>query len=90
MSEHAVSLQGPESPAPVLLPDSAVRLPTPSRLQQLESRGRWRGTLAGCRVILCEHLDGRLTIHYGPHLVATFSASQPPRKKGADPSNGKE
>jgi transposase len=51
---------------------------------------RWRGTLAGCRVILCEHLDGRLTIHYGPHLVATFSASQRSRKKGADLSKGKE
>jgi transposase len=51
---------------------------------------RWRGTLAGCRVILCEHLDGRLTIHYGPHRVATFSASQLPRKNGTDLSKGKE
>ncbi len=50
---------------------------------------RWRGTLAGCRVILCEHLDGRLTIHYGPHVVAALSASQRPRKKGADKSKGK-
>lgn len=38
----------------------------------------WRGTLAGCRVTLCEHLDGRLTIHYGPHRVAAFSSAGMP------------
>jgi transposase len=51
---------------------------------------RWRGTLAGCRVILCEHLDGRLTIHYGPHLVAEFSAQELVEKKGAAPSKRKK
>src|SRR5437660_10202821 len=29
----------------------------------------WRGTLAGCRVTVCEHLDERLSIVYGPHSV---------------------
>jgi len=38
------------------------------RVWQLE-RTRWRGTLAGCRVTICEHLDGRVTIVYGPHVV---------------------
>ena len=66
--------------------DNTVQLD--QQVLQIE-KVRWRGTLAGCRVILCEHLDGRLTIHYGPHRVATFSASQRPRKKGADPSKGK-
>ena len=33
---------------------------------------RWRATLAGCRVLVCEHLDGQLSIRYGPHEVARF------------------
>ena len=67
--------------------DNTVQLD--QQVLQIE-KVRWRGTLAGCRVILCEHLDGRLTLHYGPHRVATFSTSQRPRKKAADPSKGKE
>ena len=35
----------------------------------------WRATLAGCRVMVCEHLDGQLSIHYGPHEVARFPAA---------------
>ena len=35
------------------------------RVWQIE-RTPWRGTLAGCRVTICEHLDGRVTIVYGP------------------------
>jgi transposase len=33
----------------------------------------WRGTLAGCRVIVCEHLDGRLSVLYGPHRVGSYT-----------------
>jgi len=43
------------------------------RVWQLE-RTRWRGTLAGCRVTICEHLDGRVTIIYGPHVVGRYTA----------------
>lgn len=43
-----------------------------NRVLQIE-RTRWRGTLAGCRVLLCEHLDGRLSVYYGPHLIAQFA-----------------
>src|SRR5207253_10569867 len=50
--------------------DNTVQLD--QRALQIE-KTRWRGTLAGCRVTLCEHLDGRLTIHYGPHLGAAFA-----------------
>jgi len=42
------------------------------RVWQLE-RTRWRGTLAGCRVTICEHLDGRVTILYGPHVVGRYA-----------------
>lgn len=33
-------------------------------------RVHWRGTLAGCRVQVCEHLDGSLGVFYGPHVLA--------------------
>jgi transposase len=35
---------------------------------QIESVG-WRGSLAGCRVVVHEHLDGTFTVSYGPHIV---------------------
>ena len=35
---------------------------------------RWRGTLAGCRVTICEHLDGQVSIVYGPHVVGRYTA----------------
>jgi len=55
----------------VVAKDNTVRLD--NRVCQIE-RTPWRGTLAGCRVTLCEHLDGRVTIVYGPHAVAQFTA----------------
>ena len=37
---------------------------------------RWRGTLAGCNVIVHQHLDGTLSLSYGPHAsVATTSVA---------------
>ncbi len=42
-----------------------------NRVLQIE-RTRWRGTLAGCRVVVCEHLDGTLSVYYGPHRVGFF------------------
>lgn len=41
---------------------------------------RWRSTLAGCRVLVSEHLDGQLSIRYGPHEVARFPAANPQKK----------
>lgn len=37
---------------------------------------RWRSSLAKCIVKVCEQLDGRLVIRYGPHIVATFAAEE--------------
>lgn len=37
-------------------------------------RVKWRSSLAGCRVTVYEHLDGNLSIGYGPHLVGQYSA----------------
>src|SRR5204862_7625137 len=33
----------------------------------------WRSTLAGCRVTIYQHLDGTLSLGYGPHEVGRFS-----------------
>lgn len=33
---------------------------------------RFRYSLAGCTVTIHEHLDGRISIRYGPHVVAQF------------------
>jgi hypothetical protein len=37
---------------------------------------RWRSTLAGCRVIVYEHLDGSLSVGYGPHEVGRFKSAE--------------
>lgn len=54
------------------------------RMWQLE-RTRWRGTLAGCRVTICEHLDGRVTIVYGPHVVGRYTAEGEPLPLAGQP-----
>lgn len=44
-----------------------------NRVLQIE-RVHWRGTLAGCRVVVCEHLEGTVSVWYGPQCVAQFAA----------------
>jgi transposase len=51
--------------------DNTVRLG--ERYLQIEPTG-WRGSLAGCRVTVYEHLDGTLTVSYGPHVVGRYNA----------------
>jgi transposase len=54
-----------------------------NRSWQIE-RTKLRGTLAGCRVTLHEHLDDTFSITFGPHLVARYDNQPvemtPPRK----------
>lgn len=56
-----------------------------NRVFQIE-KVRWRNTLAGSSVIVHEHLDGRVSIRYGPHLIAEYAAGQipppSPRRRG--------
>jgi hypothetical protein len=33
---------------------------------------RWRATLAGCAVIARQHLDGTLSLSYGPHCLGRY------------------
>jgi transposase len=42
-----------------------------NRVWQLE-RTKLRGTLAGCRVTMHEHLDDTFSITYGPHVVGRY------------------
>jgi transposase len=46
---------------------------------QIEKTG-WRTSLAGCRVTVYQHLDGQVTIGYGPHTVGRYSAEGVPRR----------
>ena len=34
----------------------------------------WRATLAGCHVMVHQHLDGTLSISYGPHILGRYTA----------------
>jgi transposase len=43
---------------------------------QLE-KSRFRSSLAGCTVTIHQHLDGAVSIRYGPHVVGRFPATQP-------------
>ena len=47
-----------------------------NRILQLE-KTRWRNTLAGCSVVVCEHLNGEMSVRYGPHEVARYEALKP-------------
>ena len=54
-----------------------------NRVLQVPST-RFRATLAGCRVMVYEHLNTTLSIGYGPHTVARFNA------EGGSIESGKE
>jgi len=49
--------------------DNTVRIA--KRTLQIE-QSKWRGTLAKCRVLVCEHVDGTWSVFYGPHLVGRY------------------
>lgn len=40
----------------------------------------WRSSLAGCQVIVHQHLDDTITIGFGPHVVGRFSENGEKRK----------
>jgi transposase len=37
-------------------------------------RVRWRATLAGCQVVVHQHLDGTLSLTHGPHSLGRYTA----------------
>jgi len=50
---------------------------------QLE-KSRFRSSLAGCTVTIHEHLDGNVSIRYGPHVVGRYTATGETRPAGAN------
>ncbi len=38
-------------------------------------KSRFRSSLAGCTVTIHEHLDGTVSIRYGPHVVGRYTAT---------------
>lgn len=52
------------------------------RSWQLE-KSRFRSSLAGCTVTIHQHLNGDVSIRYGPHVVGRWSATHPtPESRG--------
>jgi transposase len=43
-------------------------------LQLQIERVQWRGTLAGCTVMVHQHLDGTISLTHGPHRLGRYSA----------------
>jgi len=59
------------------------------RRWQLE-KTRFRHTLAGCTVTIHEHLDGTVSVRYGPHVVGRFDVCGAPlRAKTAKKPKGR-
>jgi transposase len=48
-----------------------------NRVLQIE-KTKWRYSLAGCKVTVYEHLDGTISVSYGPHIVGRYAASGAP------------
>src|SRR5204863_2145491 len=49
---------------------------------------RWRHSLAGCTVTVHQHLDARISVRYGPHIVANWELDGTAGKN--KPRRGKE
>jgi transposase len=54
-------------------------------------RVRWRATLAGCQVVVHQHLNGTLSLSYGPHCLGRYDAAGAPlpAKTSAELSRGR-
>jgi transposase len=55
-----------------------------ARLTLQIERQQWRGTLAGCRVTVYEHLDGTLSLGYGAHEVGRYNSEGSPLRAAAN------
>lgn len=44
------------------------------------NKTRWRDTLTGQTVMVHEHLDGRVSIRYGPHAIAQYAPDELPAR----------
>lgn len=44
------------------------------RLRLQIEQQTFRFSMAKCRVLVCQHLDGTLSVHYGPHRLGRYDA----------------
>ena len=49
-------------------------------------RQSWRGTLAGCTVTVHQHLDGTLSLSYGPHRLGQYTPAGVPISNAKTPA----
>lgn len=52
-------------------------------------RVRWRATLAGCQVVVHQHLDGTLSLTHGPHCLGRYDADATPLSPEASTQMGR-
>lgn len=57
-----------------------------ARLQLQIDKQKFRWSLAGCRVQVCRHLDGALTLYYGPHRLGHYDSQGQPLQATASES----
>lgn len=43
------------------------------RILQIEQQ-RFRYSMARCKVLVCEHLDGKISLYYGPHQLGVYDS----------------
>ena len=48
----------------------------------------FRFSLARCRVLVCEHLDQTITVHYGHHVLGRYDAAGQLLRLGPNPQTG--
>jgi len=51
-------------------------------------RVRWRATLAGCQVVVHQHLDGTLSLTHGPHCLGRYTAQGAALATSKTPAQG--
>ena len=52
-------------------------------------RVRWRATLAGCQVVVHQHLDGTLSLTHGPHCLGRYDSDGRARKASTEMGRGR-
>jgi transposase len=52
-------------------------------------RTPFRRTLAGCTVTICEHLNGTVTVRWGPHVLGRFDSNGAPLPRNGRKRGGK-
>ena len=51
---------------------------------------RWRATLAGCQVVVHQHLNGTLSLSHGPHCLGRYDRGGTPLSAKASKQTSRE